>query len=255
MTAMGTLYNALDINLTQNELASFIGAGGKTTALFALAKELKSLGKKVLVTTTTAMYHPEGRECDEVVVDSSGDSSVFAGVKENSITVLGREVSLENKLLGVDKRLLDEFYEKKIFNYILVEADGAKHRPLKAPAPHEPVVPAAATKVIGVIGLDALGKKIGSDYVHRPELFCEVTRSTMDALIDEETIVRVIISPEGLFKGVTESCHTYLLLNKADGKERKRSAIAIIESVKKHTCNISGFIVATLIEGRIDRIK
>ena len=60
-------FEALDIDLTRNELICFVGAGGKTTSLFRLARELKRCGKSVLVTTTTAIYCPDEGDCDEVI--------------------------------------------------------------------------------------------------------------------------------------------------------------------------------------------
>lgn len=43
-------------------------------------------------------------------------------------------------------------------DYVLIEADGAKHYSLKYPAEHEPVIPAEATDVILVLGTWDLGK-------------------------------------------------------------------------------------------------
>jgi len=249
------IYEALDVDHAQNELICFVGAGGKTTTIFKLSKELKRHGKKVLVTTTTAIYYPHEGDGDEVMVESFPDSSIFTRVKEGGIIVFGREVSPENKLLGVDRGFIEELSKKKIFNYILVEGDGSKQKPIKAPAFYEPVIPNGATKTIGVIGLDALGRRIDSDYVHRPELFCKVTGSEKGTLIDEEKIARLIVSPEGLFKAIPKGCQKYLLLNKAENEQRKRSAINIIELVKKGSGSIAGFIVATMMDGSIISIR
>ena len=48
---------ALGIDPAQAAQYSLVGGGGKTTAMFRLAHELKALGKKVLVTTTTNIAH------------------------------------------------------------------------------------------------------------------------------------------------------------------------------------------------------
>jgi len=246
------IYEALDIDHAQDELICFVGAGGKTTTIFKLAKELKRHGKRVLVTTTTAMYYPDEGDCDHVIVDSSQDSEIFSGVAEGSIIGFGREGSPRNKLLGVAKEFIEELHKKKIFNYILVEGDGSKQRPIKAPAFYEPVIPESTTKTIGVIGLDSLGKKIDSNYVHRSELFCKVTGRKMGEIINEEEVVRLIVSPEGLFKAVPDGCQKYLLLNKAENKETQKSAMSIIESVKESGSGIHGFIVASIVDGEIN---
>jgi len=245
----------LNIDSTHNELICFVGAGGKTTTIFKLAKELRRCGGKVLVTTTTALYCPDEGDYDELIVSRLKDSRIFNTVKEGSIIVFAREVSPENKLLGIDKGFIEELYKKKIFHYILVEGDGSRRRPIKAPAFYEPVIPDSTRKTIGVIGLDSLGKKIDSNHVHRPELFCKVTGNKIGDTIDEENVAKLIRAPEGLFKGVTEGCQKYLLLNKADNEQKKRAALKIIELVKKDSSNIRGFVVAAIVDERINAIK
>jgi len=47
----GSLSEAL--GLQRREMISLTGAGGKTTLMFRLAKELSLAGKKVITTTTT----------------------------------------------------------------------------------------------------------------------------------------------------------------------------------------------------------
>ena len=58
----------------------------------------------------------------------------------------------------------------EMFDYVLVEADGAAHRPLKAHAPHEPVVPPEANQTICVVGASGFGQPI-SEAAHRPERY------------------------------------------------------------------------------------
>lgn len=42
------------------------------------------------------------------------------------------------------------------WDFVLVEADGSRRLPVKAPAVYEPVIPPGTDLVVGVIGLDAL---------------------------------------------------------------------------------------------------
>ena len=154
------LFEALDIDLTRNELICFVGAGGKTTSLFRLAEELKGCNKHVLVTTTTAIYCPDEKDCDEVITSDPHSSLTGRQTSGSSIVALGSEITSDSKLLGVERSAITGFHQEKRFDYILVEADGSRQRSLKAPADHEPVIPQGTTKTVGVIGLDALGKQI-----------------------------------------------------------------------------------------------
>ena len=57
---------------------AFVGGGGKTTAMFRLAHELKVLGKKVLVTTTTNILMPEPGQCDVLMLEGCTDTEQFS---------------------------------------------------------------------------------------------------------------------------------------------------------------------------------
>jgi probable selenium-dependent hydroxylase accessory protein YqeC len=248
------LFESLDIDLTQNELICFIGAGGKTTSLLRLARELKGCNKRVLVTTTTAIFCPDEGECDEVITGIH-HSKVFGNRKSGAcIVAMGSGITPDNKLLGVERSALTEFHQEKLFDYILVEADGSRQRPIKAPADHEPVIPSGTTKTVGVIGLDALGKQIDATAVHRPELLCRHTAKVMGAIIDEDVIARLIRAPQGLFKSVPEESQRYVVLNKVENSELQQSARCIIASVKSDFPGIQGFIVANMLEGNITRV-
>lgn len=249
------LYEALDIDIDRDELLCFVGAGGKTISMFKLARELRGYKKRVLVTATTAIFYPDEGDCDKVIVNSLQNVGMFTDIPEGSITCFGKEHSHENKLLGADKEFVEELYKEKIFDYILVEGDGSKRKPIKAPDFYEPVIPGNTTKIIGVIGLDSIGKSIDSKHVHRPELFCKLTGTSFGDVIGEKEIVSIILSPEGLFKAVPENCQKYLLLNKSENEERERSAMHIIDLVKKNGICINGFIIASMVDGRIKTIK
>ena len=246
------IITAFDINLNLPELVCFVGAGGKTTTMFALAQALKSLHKRILVTTTTNIFYPEQHECDAVIVNDNPDPGMFRSVTKGSVTVLGSDIINERKLAGVNTLFIEKLYQEKLFDCILVECDGSKRKPIKAPAHYEPVVPASTTKTIGVIGLDAVGKPITEEYVHRPELFCSVVKRCMGELIDTEAVVNLIVSPQGLFKGAPEGCAKYVLLNKADNAQSQVNAGAILTGLlKRDAIPVNCCIIGSLSSGKV----
>ncbi|CCQ95099.1 conserved hypothetical protein [[Clostridium] ultunense Esp] len=200
------IYESLGLDIYKREILSLIGGGGKTTTIFALGEELKGLNKKVLITTTTAIYNPE-KDYDHYFLREIEDFNP----REGGITIFGDRVE-KGKLKGVPLSKFKEIINRELFDFVLIEADGAKGKPIKGHAPYEPVIPKNTTKTIGIIGLDSLGKKIG-DIVHRPEIFTNITNTRYSDIIDEEIIIRYILDPEGLFK-VTQG-KRILLLNKA----------------------------------------
>jgi len=242
-----TFYKALNIDLNIPELISFVGAGGKTSTMFRLAQDLKASGKKVLVTTTTNIAYSEATQADNLIIDSSKDMCLLSRVEPGTIVCLGSGMlNGKGKLKGIDRELINEIYQKHLFDYILVEADGSKRKPIKAPAHYEPVIPGESTRTMGIIGLDALEKAVTEEHVHRPELFCSVTGKNMGELIDRHCIVKLILSDNGLFKDVPHGCKKYVVFNKADHTAREKEAKITVTELTKMQAPIDGFIIAAM---------
>jgi probable selenium-dependent hydroxylase accessory protein YqeC len=247
-----TLYEALNIDLNIPELISVVGAGGKTSTMFRLAKELKAFGKKVLVTTTTNIAFSETSQADHLILDGLKDIFSLSKVEAGTIACLGSGVlNDKGKLKGIDREFVDEIYQKHLFDYVLVEADGSKRRPIKAPAHYEPVIPRETTRVIGVIGLDALGKAITEDFVHRPTLFCSITGKKMGDTIDRKCLIHLILSQDGLFKDVPQGCRKYVVFNKADYADRQEEAKITVNELMQRRPLINGLIIAAADNGYI----
>ncbi|MDR7855635.1 selenium cofactor biosynthesis protein YqeC [Tissierella sp.] len=206
-------YEILDLDLEKRHLISFVGAGGKSTSMDILAKEFKDMGKKVLVTTTTVIFHQQHIDNDEFVL---GELNYDLIPLKGSITLYGRSMD-DGKIRGVSEDEVIEIYNRGIFDIILVEADGARMKPIKAPANHEPVVPNITTMTIGVIGLDAIGKPLDEEHVHRAEILGSVLNVDLPHYVDVNDIVKLASSEDGLFKRT--SGRKVLFLNKADNIE------------------------------------
>src|SRR4029078_5661984 len=125
----------------------------------------------VLVTTTTHMGTMDEEVTGPVLVDAErADTLVALGealAGEGRATLLGRRLR-PDKLEGIAPARVDVL--APLADLVLVEADGARARPLKVPAPHEPVIPASTTLVVVVCALDALGQPLDEDRVHRVAL-------------------------------------------------------------------------------------
>lgn len=246
------LLESFDIHPGGHELISLVGAGGKTTTMFALAQALKALKKRVLVTTTTNIFYPDRKECDRVIVSEAAGAGIFDAVSPGSVTVLGKGVIEERKLTGVDKEFVEQLHEESIFDFILVECDGSKRKPIKAPAHYEPLVPDNTMKTIGVIGLDALGDPIDEAHVHRAQIFCSVVGRGLGDRLDPEAVVNLIVSPRGLFQGVPERSTKYVLLNKADtGKGMEWGAAIVKGLLAMPAVPLDRCLIGTLATGTI----
>lgn len=208
------LYEMLNLNLEESQAISFVGAGGKSTSMDALAKELREIGKKVLVTTTTVIFEPQHRDHDHFILGNLPQDYLPL---DGSITLFGKSMD-DSKIRGIAEKDLEEIYKRNIFDVILIEADGARMKPLKAPANHEPAVPSFSTMTIGLIGLDSIGMPLDKDHVHRPEILSCILDVDLPHRIDKNDIVNLIEHKDGILKG--SYGEKTIFLNKACNNER-----------------------------------
>jgi probable selenium-dependent hydroxylase accessory protein YqeC len=207
----------------KNDVVTLVGAGGKTSLMFSIAKELKL--KKVLVTTTTKIYYPLDDQYDYYY-----NYVEFPFKKMKGITVMGNGINDENKIIGLEEEKIKTIRE--YFDIVLIEGDGSRGLPIKAPEKHEPVIPSSSSIVIGVIGIDSIYKTINQQNVFRLERFCTITGSKIGDILDEYKIAKLIISKEGLFKGAPDDSRKIVVINKVDDEEKKALAKKIFDLVQ-----------------------
>lgn len=170
-----------------HEHIALVGGGGKTTLLHALARQLR--GPRVLTTTTKMGADQHGGYT--VLIDPT-DEEVRAAAAEDPV-VVWHEVAAP-KAIGVDPQRCDRWFE--LVDHVVVEADGARTLPFKAPAPYEPVVPSTATLVVSVIGADALGRVI-ADCCHRPERVAALAQCSPSERLTPQAAARVLLHERG----------------------------------------------------------
>lgn len=210
--------------IVKGDLTAFTGAGGKTTAIFRLADELITAGYKVVVTTTTHMYPPgSGRP----LVISANAADLFRRVRaglERSPLIVAASATVQTpegvKLAGLPPESVAALRDDGRADVVLVEADGSRGRPFKAPAAHEPVIPALATLVVPVVGLSVIGRPLSPDAVHRPEQVTALTGLQPGEAITAEAVAAVLRHPQGGLKGVPAGARVIALLNQADDDGR-----------------------------------
>jgi probable selenium-dependent hydroxylase accessory protein YqeC len=244
------VFEAIDVQLQERKVISLVGGGGKTSIMYRLAQELKSNGGRVLVTTTTHIYYPDKSFYDQFFwwEDVKKTPIERSDLGQASITVIGSRMIDDKKMKGIEEECVKELYDSGIFDAILIEADGAKGKPIKAPAEHEPVIPECTSVLIGVIGIDCYGKKIDPLWVHRPEILTEVTGRALGDIIDDEVIEKLVLSGDGLFKNCPKKAEKVLFINKAEKKEYFEIAQRIGDSVLIKSPNIKKVLIGSIID-------
>ncbi len=215
-----TLAEALRI--APSDVVALVGGGGKTTLMYRLAEELASAGRRVLVTTTTKIYPPLPDQVDWAIAEEDDDlrlAHVAGMLRNHAIVAALSGPGSEGKMNGVSPAWVERAAVEAGADYVLVEADGAARRPIKAPAGHEPVIPTCATVVVAVIGLDALGAPLDAEHAHRPDRIAELTGLVPGEPLTAEAIARLATHAEGLAKGAPPGARHEYVLNKVDGPQ------------------------------------
>lgn len=212
---------------------SFVGSGGKTTALFQLARQLLTASRQsLLVTSTTHLGVWQIPLADHHIV--AKDITDLKNFPQDGIVLVTGEIEGE-RTKPVSEATLNWLHEKSKAQNIplLIEADGSRQKPLKAPAEHEPPIPSFTDIVIYIAGLSALGKPLGEDHVHRAELFSQRSGLPLGAPITPQAIAAALTHPQGGLKNIPPHTRRIALLNQADTPELLSIGGTMAGSLKK----------------------
>jgi probable selenium-dependent hydroxylase accessory protein YqeC len=137
----------------------------------------------------------------------------------------------DGKSIGVRPSLCDGWFsDHSLCDVVLVEADGARHRPFKAPANFEPVLPDQTTTVLAVIGADALGRVI-ADQCHRPLRVAAAAGCSPYERLTPARAATVLTSPYGSFKGCPTQARKVVVITKVPSEKNDPITSDLVEEL------------------------
>ena len=204
------LYLALGI--APGDVVAFVGAGGKSSAILAVADELAEAGITSLTAPTTKMLVSEAERLGSLV--TSEDAGELRTKAESALSdgalgvVVGSGLLSKNRVGGVEPATIPSL--APLADVVLIEADGSRRRPIKGTAAHEPALPDAATLVVAVSNIRAFGAPVTEENVHRPELFSKLTGIGAGQSITSRAFARALA--EGSLGSTPEGARTAALI-------------------------------------------
>jgi len=199
---------------------SLVGGGGKTSLMFKLARELSMAGDAVLTTTTTKIFEPSRDQTEGVILSGSVpyilDRADELLDKHLHLTAAAGKLPESGKLHGFQPEIIGELWNAGLFQWIIVEADGAAGKPLKAPVAHEPVIPACTNRLVGMVGLNGVGQPLTERLVFRHEHFARLTGLRLGSNVTDSAIADVLVRENGLFNGFCPEVMRIAFFNQAD---------------------------------------
>ncbi len=229
-------------------VVAFVGAGGKTTAMFQLARGLPA---PVFVSASTHLGVAQTAMADKHIFARQPDD--LNAIRRDGVTVVTGEPGDDERTAPVSgevlKRLRSQAAEWRA--PLLIEADGSRQKPLKAPADHEPPIPPYAQIVVVVAGMSGVGQALTDKVVHRSEVFGRIGGLSPGSTITVEALTRVLTDPNGGLKNVPGGARRVALLNQADTPELQAAARGIVPELLKV---FEAVIIAALAGGRVNAV-
>jgi probable selenium-dependent hydroxylase accessory protein YqeC len=235
------------LRMAPDEVVALVGGGGKTTAMFRLAREVVEGGGRAITTTTTRIFGAQIALAPAHVRAASVTRERLSAelALHRHVLVIGATDAGSGKAEGIS---LDLFRQVRAWFpdvCLLNEADGSRMRPFKAPADYEPVIPADTTLVVVVVGADVLGRSLDAAHVHRPELVATLSGAPMGAPVTPAIVARVLADPQGGRKGVPADARVVVLINKVEGLPSRAPARETAERLLRDPA-IHSVVLATL---------
>lgn len=212
-----TLYDCL--GLGKKSLVAIVGAGGKTSLMRRLTEELTGIGMRVAATTTTKVRKSEAGLYPAVILtdeEINPGKAIRERLERYGSVFVGKNLITNGKISGIDPEEADRLFLRSDIDHVLVEADGAAGRPLKAPLGNEPVIPSLTTITVAIAGCEVLGRPLAPNLVFRQERFQEITETAPGEIISPEKVSVLFLHMGGLFKGAPKEARRIAFLNKME---------------------------------------
>jgi probable selenium-dependent hydroxylase accessory protein YqeC len=189
-----SLREALDV--AAGTLVSVVGAGGKTSLMYRLAREIASAGGRALATTTTKVIYPPAGEVADVVLGEEIEETV-AEVRRRLLpgrVVFAGRARLDAKVAGFSPAFVDVLHQADRSWTIIAECDGARGKSLKVPRADEPPVAGSTDLFVIVTGADCLGRPLTASEIFEPEMVASIAGVGVSDTIGPGILVRSVVS-------------------------------------------------------------
>jgi probable selenium-dependent hydroxylase accessory protein YqeC len=196
-------------------LVSLVGAGGKTSVMYGLGRELASSAGPVLLTTTTKVMYPAPGEITVLLGEENEATAREIGLAlaERGVLLAGK-ARLDSKIQGFSPAFVDMLHGGGTAPTVIAECDGARGKSLKVPRDDEPC-PAASTDVyVVLVGADCFGKSLASEEIFEGHRIAPVAGVGPDAQVSPDVVVRSVVSPDSYLGRKPQGARCCVFINK-----------------------------------------
>jgi probable selenium-dependent hydroxylase accessory protein YqeC len=237
----------IDLLGARRGIVCAVGAGGKKSALFAIAAVHP--GRLAFTTTVHSLPPPDSLGAQTVIAPESELEAELGRHADARFVCYASPGDKPGRLAGVSPARIAALHGSLGFDVTLVKADGARMRWVKAPAEDEPVVVPGMTTLLVVMSARALGEPLTDRIAHRAERVAEISGARSGETFSPRHAARLLASEDGLLKCAGDA-RVVAIINMVDDPERQRLATETAEQALALTARLDHVVLARLREPR-----
>lgn len=224
----------LMMGVRPGDMICVMGAGGKATLMKRLIREMLDEPFPVIITSTTNLHALGGENSPPVLLSEEGRTALQSVARDwggRGAVVWVEKKLPQNMFRGLEASQVEALRRSDFHGVIIVKADGARKRLIKAPGPGEPVIPEGATHCVLVLGLNAIGQKADEKIIHRMERVRAIAKIERGDAIEPRHLARLASHPESYPRRFSPNAKRMLYLSHCASKKALQDAQAIFEAI------------------------
>lgn len=218
------LHEAFEV--TRGDVIAFIGAGGKTSALIGLGYELLDKNWRILATTTEAIDEEQLQLMPHIMHYDANPENISSALSEHGFVFLYDSIR-NGKVYGPAIEWTRQLLDTIDSDVLLIEADAADGRPLKAPLHDEPYIPSEASLVVPIASLSALDQPLDDEHIYNSQAMIDKYGFYEGGNVRSPWIAQVLRDEELGLRGIPDKARIVAFINRtpADGYLRGRARL------------------------------
>lgn len=236
-------HDLIDVFEARNSIISCVGAGGKKSTMFRLAEA--HTGRVGITATAHIEFFPKTLKAKSYIADEPELLQAIENDQVSEKIAFAKPSSRFGRRAGISPDAVKRFRKAGNFDLLVIKADGARGRFIKAPAEHEPVISPDTDIIIPVVSAKVIGLLLNNDIAHRVEQISQVCGLKQEDEIEPIHIARLLSSPSGLLKN-TENKKVIPLINMVDNPELEMLAREAAQEALKLSSRFDKVVLASM---------
>jgi probable selenium-dependent hydroxylase accessory protein YqeC len=244
---IGAPYNLLSALDISGGVVCLTGAGGKKTVMYELAS---TFGGRVALTSTSRMFEYDKSVVDRVI--APGNITPKPPSSER-VVAYAEETDTPHRVGGLMPSQIETIFRKGEYDLIVIKADGARSRLIKAPAEHEPLIPDFTELVVPLVSGRVIEQPLTKIIAHRADLLAKVMEMEIGEVIKPLNLARLLSSQTGSLQG-TKNIRVVPVINMVDNRQVEEACVEAASIAFSQTNRFDRIVLCELRRSKLVRV-